>query len=127
MSAFGGKADMPVCTASGAVALRAGDARGLALRDQSGRRRLDHAPHRGALLRGVLWRVTLRDLVALNAYEGVDTELYLRRLTAGAVRRTPGGGARLYCAAARGGEATAGLYQHGGRGGARMAAAGALY
>ena len=38
------------------------------------------APHPGALLRGVLWRVTLRDLVALNAYEGVDTELYLRRV-----------------------------------------------
>jgi hypothetical protein len=28
----------------------------------------------------VLWRVTLRDLVALNAYESVDTELYLRRV-----------------------------------------------
>src|SRR5947199_5687852 len=38
------------------------------------------APHPGALLRGVLWRVTLRDLVALNAYESVDTELYLRRV-----------------------------------------------
>jgi AIG2-like family len=37
------------------------------------------APHRGGLLRGVLWRVTLRDLVAINAYEGVDTQLYLRR------------------------------------------------
>jgi AIG2-like family len=37
------------------------------------------APYPGALLRGVLWRVTLRDLVALNAYESVDTELYLRR------------------------------------------------
>ena len=31
------------------------------------------APHPGALLRGVLWRVTLRDLVTLNAYESVDT------------------------------------------------------
>jgi len=38
------------------------------------------APRPGALLRGVLWRVTLRDLVALNAYESVDTELYLRRM-----------------------------------------------
>jgi len=38
------------------------------------------APRPGALLRGVLWRVTLRDLVALNAYESVDTELYLRRV-----------------------------------------------
>ncbi len=38
------------------------------------------APRPGALLRGVLWRLTLRDLVALNAYESVDTELYLRRM-----------------------------------------------
>jgi AIG2-like family len=38
------------------------------------------APHPGALLRGVLWRVTLRDLVALNAYESIDTQLYLRRV-----------------------------------------------
>jgi gamma-glutamyl AIG2-like cyclotransferase len=38
------------------------------------------APHPGALLRGVLWCVTLRDLVALNAYESVDTALYLRRV-----------------------------------------------
>ena len=38
------------------------------------------APYPGTLLRGVLWRVTLRDLVALNAYESVDTELYLRRI-----------------------------------------------
>jgi hypothetical protein len=38
------------------------------------------APRPGALLRGVLWRVSLRDLVALNAYEGVDTGLYLRRV-----------------------------------------------
>jgi hypothetical protein len=38
------------------------------------------APHPGTLLRGVLWRVTLRDLVALNAYEGIDTGLYLRRV-----------------------------------------------
>jgi hypothetical protein len=38
------------------------------------------APYPGALLRGVLWRVTLRDLVAINAYESVDTELYLRRV-----------------------------------------------
>jgi hypothetical protein len=37
------------------------------------------APRPGALLRGVLWRVTLRDLAAINAYEGLDTRLYLRR------------------------------------------------
>jgi hypothetical protein len=37
------------------------------------------APYPGGLVYGVLWRVTLRDLVAINAYEGIDTELYLRR------------------------------------------------
>jgi len=37
-------------------------------------------PHPGRLVYGVLWRVTLRDLVAINAYESVDTELYLRRM-----------------------------------------------
>src|SRR5262249_6931161 len=37
------------------------------------------APRAGGLVYGVLWRVTLRDLVAINAYESVDTELYLRR------------------------------------------------
>src|SRR5262249_21091431 len=37
------------------------------------------APHAGGLVYGVLWRVNLRDLVAINAYESVDTELYLRR------------------------------------------------
>ena len=36
-------------------------------------------PHAGSLLHGVLWRVTLRDLVAINAYESVDTGLYLHR------------------------------------------------
>ena len=34
----------------------------------------------GALLRGVLWRLGLRDLVGINAYESVDTGLYLRRI-----------------------------------------------
>jgi len=66
------------------------------------------APHPGALLRGVLWRVTPRDLVALNAYESVDTELYLRRVLPvrlGA-RRLP---ALVLCrAAAREGEGAAG-------------------
>ncbi|MEA2903127.1 MAG: hypothetical protein QOI12_514 [Alphaproteobacteria bacterium] len=37
------------------------------------------APRPGALLRGVLWRMTVRDLAAINAYEGLDTRLYLRR------------------------------------------------
>jgi hypothetical protein len=38
------------------------------------------APRSGALLRGVLWRVDLRDLAAINAYEGIDSGLYLRRV-----------------------------------------------
>ena len=38
------------------------------------------ARYPGGLVYGVLWRVTLRDLVAINAYEGIDTQLYLRRM-----------------------------------------------
>jgi AIG2-like family len=38
------------------------------------------APAPGNLLWGVLWRLSLRDLVAINAYESVDTSLYLRRI-----------------------------------------------
>ncbi len=38
------------------------------------------APAPGALLHGVLWDVGLRDLVAINAYESVDTGLYVRRV-----------------------------------------------
>jgi cation transport regulator ChaC len=38
------------------------------------------APHRGGLVYGVLWRLTPRDLAAINAYESVDTALYLRRV-----------------------------------------------
>ena len=37
------------------------------------------APCQGNLLHGVLWRVSPRNLVAINAYESVDTQLYLRR------------------------------------------------
>jgi AIG2-like family len=37
------------------------------------------APRQGALVHGVLWRLTARDLVAVNAYESVDTGLYFRR------------------------------------------------
>jgi hypothetical protein len=36
-------------------------------------------PRRGAVLEGVLWRLSPRDLAALNAYEGVDFGLYVRR------------------------------------------------
>jgi hypothetical protein len=37
------------------------------------------APRRGSLVYGVLWRLTARDLAAINAYESVDTGLYIRR------------------------------------------------
>jgi len=33
----------------------------------------------GARVYGVLWRLTARDFAAINAYESVDTGLYLRR------------------------------------------------
>lgn len=33
-------------------------------------------PARGAVVYGVLWRLTPRDLAALNAYESIDTGLY---------------------------------------------------
>jgi AIG2-like family len=36
------------------------------------------APRQGSLVHGVLWRLTARDFVAINAYESVDTGLYLR-------------------------------------------------
>ena len=38
------------------------------------------ATHPGGLVHGVLWRLTLRDLSAVNAYENLDAGLYLRRL-----------------------------------------------
>ncbi len=37
------------------------------------------APQPGATVRGVLWRVGARELAAMNAYEGIDSGLYLRR------------------------------------------------
>jgi len=37
------------------------------------------APRPGARVYGVLWRLTARDLAAINAYESVDAGLYLRR------------------------------------------------
>jgi cation transport regulator ChaC len=40
------------------------------------------APRRGGVVHGVVWRLTLRDLAAVNAYESVDTRLYLRRRVA---------------------------------------------
>jgi cation transport regulator ChaC len=37
------------------------------------------APAHGFVVHGVLWRLAPRDLAALNAYEGVDGGLYVRR------------------------------------------------
>ncbi len=36
-------------------------------------------PAPGAVVHGVLWRVSARDLAALNAYESLDSGLYVRR------------------------------------------------
>lgn len=37
------------------------------------------APHPGERVYGVLWRLSARDLAAINAYESVDSGLYVRR------------------------------------------------
>ena len=37
------------------------------------------APRPGGCVHGVLWRLSARDLAAINAYESVDSGLYLRR------------------------------------------------
>jgi len=37
------------------------------------------APWPGGRVHGVIWRLSARDLAAINAYESVDTGLYLRR------------------------------------------------
>jgi hypothetical protein len=37
------------------------------------------APRAGGLVYGVLWRLSARDLAAINAYESVSTGFYLRR------------------------------------------------
>jgi gamma-glutamylcyclotransferase (GGCT)/AIG2-like uncharacterized protein YtfP len=37
------------------------------------------APHPGGRVHGVLWRLSARDLAAVNAYESVDSGLYVRR------------------------------------------------
>jgi gamma-glutamylcyclotransferase (GGCT)/AIG2-like uncharacterized protein YtfP len=54
-------------------------------------------PQPGARVRGVLWRVTARDIAALNTYESVDTGLY--RAETVAVRTAHGlAPARIYVA-----------------------------
>src|SRR5262249_56119327 len=37
------------------------------------------APRPGGRVHGVLWRLSARDLAAINAYESIDSGLYLRR------------------------------------------------
>jgi gamma-glutamylcyclotransferase (GGCT)/AIG2-like uncharacterized protein YtfP len=37
------------------------------------------APHPGERVYGALWRLSARDLAAINAYESVDSGLYVRR------------------------------------------------
>jgi AIG2-like family len=37
------------------------------------------APAAGGLVLGVLWRLSTRDIVAINAYESISTGLYVRR------------------------------------------------
>src|SRR5262245_38854343 len=37
------------------------------------------APRPGGCVHGVLWRLSARDVAAINAYESVDSGLYLRR------------------------------------------------
>src|SRR5262249_52181728 len=49
-------------------------------------------PAAGATVHGVLWRLTPRDLVAVNAYESVDSGLYVRRMLSVRHARGPGQG-----------------------------------
>jgi AIG2-like family len=37
-------------------------------------------PRPGAVVHGVLWRVGARDIAAINAYESLDSGLYVRRI-----------------------------------------------
>jgi hypothetical protein len=59
------------------------------------------APHPGERVYGVLWRLSARDLAAVNAYESVDSGLYVRRqlsVRCGAMQAT----ALVYIARRRG-------------------------
>jgi gamma-glutamylcyclotransferase (GGCT)/AIG2-like uncharacterized protein YtfP len=62
------------------------------------------APHPGGRVHGVLWRLSARDLAAINAYESVDSGLYLRRRLA--VRRCEARASALVYIARRAGEGT---------------------
>ena len=58
-------------------------------------------PSAGGVVHGVLWRLTPRDLAAINAYESLDSGLYARRIlpVRHGSRRVP---ALLYIARRRG-------------------------
>jgi cation transport regulator ChaC len=58
----------------------------------------------GGRVHGVLWRLTTRDLAAINAYEGIDAGLYLRRMLP--VRHGSRQTRALVYIARRGGEGT---------------------
>src|SRR5260370_17793671 len=47
------------------------------------------APQPGGCVHGVLWRLSARDLAAVNAYESIDSGLYLRRRLAVRCGRAP--------------------------------------
>ena len=76
-------------------------------------------------MHGVLWRLSTRDVAAINAYESVESGLYLRRSCRSGAAVAPGARAGLHCAPAREGDPAPGLYRPGGRGGARVEIAGA--
>ena len=46
-------------------------------------------PRPGAIVHGVLWRLGARDLAAINAYESIDSGLYLRRILPVRSRQAP--------------------------------------
>jgi hypothetical protein len=62
------------------------------------------APRPGGRVHGVLWRLTARDVAAVNAYESLDSGLYLRRRLA--VRWGERGASALVYIARRPGEGT---------------------
>src|SRR5258708_5865543 len=47
------------------------------------------APRAGGLVYGVLWRLSVRDLAAINAYESVSTDFYLRHRLAVRLAHVP--------------------------------------
>jgi gamma-glutamylcyclotransferase (GGCT)/AIG2-like uncharacterized protein YtfP len=60
------------------------------------------APRQGGRVLGVLWRLSARDLAAINAYESVSTGFYLRRQLA--VRMGPRQATALVYITRQGGE-----------------------